>query len=437
MYVEHTVLIFREVWRVLRDDGTLWLNLGDSYANDTKWGGQSGEKNYTSAAGGYGGQRLKRETGLKPKDLVGIPWRVAFALQGFAVISIDHIAALCKAIDNRDMNALDWFRAGFRLWEELAGMKWYYNRSDIIWHKLNPMPESVTDRPTKAHEYIFLLTKSGTPQYWTHRDGAGSRVEPDPDYRWINTITEEETAVEPPEWRTAKAPDGSKLWKRINLWQGHDYFYDAEAVREPGAIPAGTKAAKGSAERFNTPGVNSRPPEYKIYNGTRNRRSVWTIATQPFPGAHFATFPPKLIEPCILAGTSPKACEVCGAPWERMIKREGQKPGRDRNHGGRTDGRARPAQWENGQNPTTTITTGWQPTCSCPNEGKARCLVLDPFIGSGTTALKALEHGRDFTGIEISELYARIADLRIEEAIPRFEQARVEAEEAARQQRLF
>jgi len=118
----------------------------------------------------------------------------------------------------------------------------WYLRQDIIWHKPNPMPESVRDRCTKAHEYIFLLAKS--PKY----------------------------------------------------------FYDAEAVKEPGVVPAGTKGAKGSAERFNAPGVNSRPPEYKVYDGTRNRRSVWTITTKPYKGAHFATFPPDLVEPCVLAG---------------------------------------------------------------------------------------------------------------------------------------
>ena len=178
-YVVKMVEVFRGVQRVLKDDGTLWLNLGDSYAGS----GPSG-------------------AGLKHKDLIGIPWRVAFALQ----------------------------------------QDGWYLRQDIIWHKPNPMPESVRDRCTKAHEYIFLLSKS------------------------------------------------------------ERYLFDSKAMKEPGVIPAGTKAAKGSAERASQPGVNSRPPEYKIYDGTRNRRSVWTVNTKPYRGAHFATFPPKLIEPCILAG---------------------------------------------------------------------------------------------------------------------------------------
>lgn len=170
-YVENMVKVFREVWRVLADDGTLWLNLGDSYASG--------------------------------KQLVGIPWRVAFALQADG----------------------------------------WYLRQDIIWAKPNPMPESVTDRCTKSHEYLFLLSKS--PRY----------------------------------------------------------FYDYEAVREDGVIPAGTKAAKGSAERQGVKGVNARPPEYKVYDGKRNKRDVWTIATKPFKGAHFAVMPEALVEPCVLAGS--------------------------------------------------------------------------------------------------------------------------------------
>ena len=205
-YVARLVGVFREMRRVLRDDGTLWLNLGDSYAANRSY-------QVLSTKGGpkHGpGQSARGASsavpdGLKPKDLIGIPWRVAFALQADG----------------------------------------WYLRQEIIWHKPNPMPESVRDRCTKAHEQVFLLSKRAR------------------------------------------------------------YFFDAEAIAEPGVIPAGTRAAKGSAERAAQPGVNSRPPEYKIYDGTRNRRSVWTIATQPFSGAHFATMPPELAETCIRAGSKP------------------------------------------------------------------------------------------------------------------------------------
>ena len=201
-FVARLVEVFREVRRVLRDDGTLWVNLGDSYAG----AGYSNHSNTGGAQRSDGGkQKHLTVSGLKNKDLIGIPWRVAFALQADG----------------------------------------WYLRQDIIWHKPNPMPESVRDRCTKAHEYMFLLSK------------------------------------------------------------GPRYYFDSEAMKEPGVIPAGTKGAKGSAERAAQTGVNSRPPEYKVYDGMRNRRSVWTVTTKPFKGAHFATFPPDLIEPCILAGCPP------------------------------------------------------------------------------------------------------------------------------------
>ena len=203
-FVARLVDVFREVRRVLRDDGTLWLNLGDSYAANRSYqvpSTKGGAKHGPGQAAG--GKASAVPDGLKPKDLIGIPWRVAFALQSDG----------------------------------------WYLRQDIIWHKPNPMPESVTDRCTKAHEYVFLLSKSAR------------------------------------------------------------YYFDAEAVKEEGVYPAGTKAAKGSADRQAQQGVNARPPEYKVYDGFRNRRSVWTVATKPFAGAHFATFPPGLIEPCILAGS--------------------------------------------------------------------------------------------------------------------------------------
>jgi DNA modification methylase len=213
-YVKNMVKVFQGVKRVLREDGTVWLNLGDCYAGPRSAGGgtMAGFNDRYFGTDNGGGKQADVDTskpprpqvqGLKPKDLVGIPWRVAFALQEDG----------------------------------------WYLRSDIIWHKPNPMPESVTDRPTRSHEYLFLLTKS--PRY----------------------------------------------------------YYDADAIREVGTVPAGTRAAKGSEERHGQPGVSSRPPEYKVYDGLRNKRSVWTVTTKPFKGAHFAVFPPDLIEPCVLAGS--------------------------------------------------------------------------------------------------------------------------------------
>ena len=202
LYVEHMVEVFREVKRVLRDDGTLWMNMGDSYATgagkvgECPGGGEQGERwkagRGTHTAENSGRPRLAAMgpmtqpnrlplPGLKPKDLVGIPWRLAFALQADG----------------------------------------WWLRSDIIWAKPNPMPESVTDRPTKAHEYLFLLAKSGEAQFWMHRDLPGMRVSPKPDWRWVHKETGEEVA---------ERPSNPKEWKRINLWRGHDYFYDADAA---------------------------------------------------------------------------------------------------------------------------------------------------------------------------------------------------------------
>ena len=219
-YVAKMVEVFREVKRVLRNDGTLWLNLGDSYAGNCSQASNNGRAGF-----GNPRERLvnRKGKGLKPKDLVGIPWRVALALQADG----------------------------------------WYLRSDIIWHKPNPIPESVKDRPTKAHEYIFLLSKS--PRY----------------------------------------------------------YYDYEAIKEP---------------------VTSRQ-----LRPTRNRRSVWTVPTRPFPEAHFATFPPELIEPCVLAG--------------------------------------------------------------CPIGG----VVLDPFVGSGTTLLVATRHHRRSIGIELNPEYIKIAERRLKQ----------------------
>lgn len=203
-YVDELVAVFREVHRVLRSDGTLWLNLGDSYANDGKWGGHTGGKHVKALHCSPVG-RNKRYTGLKPKDLVGIPWRVAFALQADG----------------------------------------WYLRQDIIWSKPNPMPESVRDRCTKAHEYLFLLSKA------------------------------------------------------------ERYYFDQEPIREPVSENWSPENAPTVNELgAHVPTEGQRKQRRLTYTEPKgaNRRSVWSVNTQPFPDAHFATFPPALIEPCILAG---------------------------------------------------------------------------------------------------------------------------------------
>lgn len=252
-FIANLVDVFRCVRDVLADDGTLWVNIGDCYASGGKGGGvaymdERGEKAWGPRTG-LNGWRSPPE-GLKHKDLIGIPWMLAFALRADG----------------------------------------WYLRQEIIWHKPNPMPESVTDRCTKAHEQIFLLSKR--PRY----------------------------------------------------------YFDNEAMREPAV-----KGAAGSS--FNTGKtaehqLGRSSDAERVEDGKRNRRSVWTVATRPYKGAHFATFPPALIEPCILAGSRPGD------------------------------------------------------------------IVLDPFIGSGTTASVALQHGRQYLGCELNADYGPLQDQRIASATP-------------------
>ena len=269
-YVQKIVEVFREVKRVLRDDGTLWLNIGDSYAAqrggshqpaETLAGGKSGKTQEGDIVNrdrfdGYNPTRNASAIGLKHKDLVGIPWRVAFALQADG----------------------------------------WYLRQDIIWHKPNPMPESVTDRCTKAHEYIFLLSKS--PRY----------------------------------------------------------YFDSDAIREDAKSYATDKRAGagnlryGGKRTIDKSGKNGQQ-SFVTINETRNKRSVWTVTTKPFKDAHFATYPEDLIVPCILAG--------------------------------------------------------------CPEGG----LVLDPFMGAGTTALVSKKLGRNYVGFELNDEYKKIADKRLNKTL--------------------
>jgi DNA modification methylase len=259
-YIAAMVEVFRCVRDVLADDGTLWLNIGDSYARPPAKGGSGpGGKNRDWIGDNYGQARgAEVPAGCKPKDLIGIPWMLAFALRADG----------------------------------------WYLRQDIIWHKPNPMPESVRDRCTKAHEYIFLLSKS------------------------------------------------------------ERYFFDSEAIKEPlsentvkDRARRKNKSIKGyrdfeKYDRSTGASLGKRAPCGE--NGeTRNRRSVWTVATKPYKGAHFATFPPSLIEPCILAGSS---------------------------------------------------------------QGD---VVLDPFMGSGTTAAVAMRHGREYLGCELNPEYRPLQVERI------------------------
>jgi DNA modification methylase len=321
-YVARLVDVFREVRRVLRDDGTLWLNLGDSYAANRSYqvpSTKGGPKHGPGQSAGGAGSTVP--DGLKQKDLIGIPWRVAFALQADG----------------------------------------WYLRQDIIWHKPNPMPESVKDRCTKAHEYIFLLSK------------------------------------------------------------GPKYYFDSEAMKEPAEnagkrVSLGTKSfSKGQAAGAGVAASGNGLQDFYDVPETRNRRSVWTVTTKPFKGAHFATFPPDLIEPCVLAGSPAQCCAVCGAAgFSEMVDSGIENPTLKGSTftGGKTGARDGGDRTQEGAR-TLKVPGPPMPTCACGG-GVAPGLVLDPFGGSGTTAGVALKHGRNAILCELNPDYDALIDQRVD-----------------------
>jgi DNA modification methylase len=372
-FVAKLVAVFREVRRVLRADGTLWINLGDSYANDAKGpgakaGNLDGRPNLTAV------QKSWRLAGdLKKKDLIGIPWMTAFALRADG----------------------------------------WYLRQELIWAKPNPMPESVTDRCTKAHEHIFLLSKS--PRYYFDAEAVKEKAVSD-------------------------HPAGNKNHKYADQ-------YEAErAVTQQHRTKAGLKSLAG------------------VKWEKRNRRSVWTVNTKSYRGAHFATFPPDLIEPCILAGCpgTGRRCdcgEVIATPTgegavddpSMLTGRAGFNRPRREGEGCRTITRREqrheaaemkqsPHRVEMGEACGPAFAhyvrtdrsgarplpehlrlrfreAGWitpAPPCDCPEEPAG--VVLDPFAGSGTTLATALSLGRRAVGIELNPDYCGLVRERVEKA---------------------
>lgn len=326
-YIEKLVQVFRGVKRVLRDDGTLWVNIGDSYSGSGKAGvNPEYRKRHTSF-----GKKMRKERfevymgtsqGTKSKDLMGIPWMLAFALRADG----------------------------------------WYLRSEIIWHKTNPMPESIRDRPTKSHEQIFLLSKK--PKYYYDKDAILEPLQP------------------------------VRGGKQKKVLEGR-----REKVRNKRGEPKGIRA-------------QNKEPSYNAKG--RNKRSVWTISTKPFKEAHFAVFPPDLIEPCILAGSSENGCcSECGNLYKRILERAGTGPERKRRKHDQTNLNMLSGnsymKWKQ-ENPDQFL--GWAPSCQCGAEEEP-CLVLDPFFGAGTTGLVAARLGRDFTGIELKEDYSEMALARL------------------------
>lgn len=329
-YIDAMCAVADECWRVLRDDGVMWFNIGDSYNGSGGAGGDYGVGGIKEGQPKYPGRSID---GLKPKDLIGVPWRLAFAFQD-------------------------------RCW---------YLRSEIIWAKPNPMPESVTDRPTKSHEYIFLLTKSAR-------------------YFYDHYAVMEEAAF-----------DGRK-----------DTVMKGSAKYENGFVP------NQSEQTVHARGHERWPNKTEDGLHGRNRRDVWTITTKGYAGAHFAVFPPELPEICIKAGTSEKGvCPHCGAQWERVVDREANnhisRPDRQAATGGAISGGV-------GKNfPDINLTTsGFRPTCNCPEHKPAPAVVLDPFGGSGTTGRVALSLSRHAILNELNPEYIELQMERTASNLPLF-----------------
>lgn len=356
LFCEHIVEVFREVWEVLRDDGTCWVNMGDCYATGAGGATNRGDgkmetngrgepqatvKGYRGGRGDSTGKHGYRPDdtaqpnrmpipGLKPKDLVGQPWRVAFALQA-------------------------------------AG---WYLRSDIIWAKPNPMPESIYDRPTKSHEYIFLLSKK--PRYYYDHE-----------------------AIKEPVTGGAK-PRGNGVNRKAAM-----------------AVPGGWAVGKGSHSAID----HNKGPRVK-QNASfsaavaevvskRNARTVWTMVTEPYPEAHYPTFPSSLPRRCILAGTSAVGCcPKCGKSWGRVVESEPMVTREGSKHVGRKEsmapGRGHNAISGNMVSPPTSTTIGWAPQCKCGVAERVPCTVLDPFGGSGTTGAVAKGLGRSSILVDLN-----------------------------------
>lgn len=302
LFVAKMVEVFTEVRRVLKDDGTLWLNLGDSYSGSGKGiGDMTGYKwKQSTNTGSRKGNIVKTKTGLKPKDLIGIPWMVAFALRSSG----------------------------------------WYLRQDIIWHKPNPMPESVTDRCTKSHEYIFLLSKSAN--YYYDHEAIKTPVSDATVQRLMQQIDAQKGSDRVPGKTNGSMKavgPGRNVRKGVDVRGGNQASEAGIA-----AMAINGNGGKGYSGYFNQNGE-------LIGGGMANKRSVWTVSTKPFKEAHFATYPQELILDCIKAG--------------------------------------------------------------CREGG----IVLDPFMGTGTTAVVARKLNRNYIGFELNADYIEIANKRLRNEI--------------------
>lgn len=370
--------IFDEVKRIMKPTGTFWVNIGDSYANNGSGGyGKTVGRDKSTLQGkmppiGTMITTKKIPLLLKPKDLVGIPWMLAF---------------------------------------ELRRRGWYL-RQEIIWNKPNPMPESVTDRCTKSHEQIFLFSKS--KKYYFDVEAIKTTVKSE--HKNINGAPGQPK-------HSMNQPRLNKKFRPNGIVRDRLLDYDS---KEKKLRP---NTSRGEFEK------ESYIPEP---SGKANKRSVWTVPTQSFKEAHFATFPEKLIEPCVLAGTSEHGCcSECGKPYERIVEKETafqsgsgkakipmgwHQSGSLRhaskdvriNSGKNVDSiQSNSGEYDIRMGPVNSSkTTGWKSTCKCKSKIKPP-IVLDPFMGAGTTAMLSKKKMRDYIGIELNKKYISIAEKRL------------------------
>lgn len=390
-FVAALVGVMREVWRVLREDGVCWINLGDSFAGSPGSGGSAfGPQNVPHKSGQENARRAPGVRSLGAGNLLGIPWRVALALQA----------------------------DGWTL------------RQAVTWAKVAPMPESVAG--TRWERCRMKVAASG----WSGRGVRDNGEYPKTGSGGYSEMTDgRATWADCPGCPRCAATDGYVLrrgsWRHtmatemvFMLTRGMSYWADQESAREPAVRDASGNverkvATNGERSRINTHMGSSIP---WVNDGTgRNPRNWVTPSPSPFPGAHFATFPPSLIEPFIRATCPARACPTCGAGWAPVVERESTCEDRKANGGGGA------CNWwvsdtahNNGHAPGMSYdltgrstVLGYRPTCACPPAAPVPGVVLDPFLGAGTTALVADRLGRDCIGIELNPEYAAMADARI------------------------
>jgi DNA modification methylase len=356
-YIAALVAVFREVRRALRGDGVCVLNLGDSYANDEKWGGASGGKHAKGLHGATGVGRERKATGAKPKDKLLIPHRVALALQADG----------------------------------------WYVRQDMPWLKRNSMPESVTDRPSVAHEYVFILACS--PRYWW--DAEAVRVAAQD---WGTRRREGDKQTRTP----GQAPHNGL--KDLNFAAaGRNYRTTDPWFASLDAEIAYTRARLAELERLRERGG--------LLTDDDGEALALPVNPRPYSGAHFAVFPPSLVEPFIKAACPRQCCPTCGAGYTRVVERNAET--HNTAEGARQAARSAGAQTGGVAKVTLGVTEGvrrtdlgFHPACACPPAEPVPGVALDPFGGSGTVGEVAIAHGRRAILIELNEGYAPLQDGR-------------------------